>query len=173
MAPSGRLLCLALALAAVGAHTAAAGCTPGSVTLALTSAAAPAAAYPTCFARVDVAVNTACVVTLTPAAAATTWTYSALWTPVAVQDTNQQVGGRAGGWQLPPTTACVPARQHSATVTGWCPLGSLPSWHSQPSPSAYCFLLSANPARLLPAPLPCRAAPLAPCPAVPSPTSTT
>lgn len=145
MAPSGRLLCLALAVAAIGARTAAADCSPGSVTLALTSAAVPAAAYPTCFARVDVAVNSACVVSVTPAAAAATWTYSALWSPVAVQDTNQQVGGRAGGWQLPPTTACVPASQHSATVAGCRPLGSLPSQHSQPSPTAYCLFLRPAP----------------------------
>lgn len=96
MVRSGRLLCLALALAAVGARTAAADCTPGSVVLALTAATSPAAAYPTCFARFDVAVNDACAVTVTPAAAANTWTYSALWTPVEVQDTNQQVGGRLG-----------------------------------------------------------------------------
>lgn len=95
MAPSSRLLAVALALVAVGARTAAAQCTPGQATLALTAADAASSAYATCFARVDVAVASNCAVTVTPADAASSWTYSALWTPVDVQDANLQV---CGGW---------------------------------------------------------------------------
>lgn len=182
MAPSGRLLCLALALAAVGARIAAAatGCTPGSVTLALTGADAPSAAYPTCFARFDVTVGPACDLTVTPAAAAGFWSYSALWMPsgLAVQDTNQQVGAGAGRGAVGAAVGAAvggrghqqqPGRRDQCALAGR-PVGCAltPATSSPPRPVPPC---PANPPpRPSPPSFHCRPAPHRPCRAAPSPT---
>jgi hypothetical protein len=61
----------------------------------LTSAGAAPNGYDTCFASFSVAVSSACAVTLTPAAAASSWTYATLWKPatVTVQDDLPEVSG--------------------------------------------------------------------------------
>lgn len=60
----------------------------GNASVALTSAAADA--YATCFARFTLKVDSACRLWVVPAPAAGGWSYSAVWSPVPLQDTNPQ-----------------------------------------------------------------------------------
>lgn len=56
----------------------------GQISLALTSAVDANSPYATCFARFVVQVDASCALTVVPAGAAEKWSYSAVWSPVAV-----------------------------------------------------------------------------------------
>lgn len=70
----------------------------GGITLALTSAIDLSAPYAVCFARFMVEVDSGCELKVVPVAAASKWQYSALWSPVPVQDRNMQAS-RVKGWR--------------------------------------------------------------------------